>query len=424
MDSVKVICNTCVFELHGHDQLTQHYKSEWHRYNLKRKASDLPPVNVENFKNRLRELERQQTEKDRKNIFKCPYSGKIFKSQGAWDSYLKSKKYRELVLKFQKTTGETEERAAVKPTIEQLTQKKQKLWQKGDSPQKRWLYQQYIKAGEDEDNWEDVSDDDMEEDISTQHDAQMDDISEDEGIENPESIYGPAPIKLEAIKPLTDFFDNKNSKSFKNSDQLLNHLETKYGFHLPESKYIHSVDKLLAYICEKIGLGLTCIHCNKGFYSLEAVQQHMRETQPHVRLNIYGDHAFEFAEFYNFDQLEDEEVNVDDFDIENMQLILPSGVKLGHKDMAKYYKQSYSFIPVGMENSVYGQNRIKQIKSGRSLFNPVKAIGWNNTVASVKQTSRDIRFVHKLRKNQYMKLGIKHNKVKQTHFRKQMMNCG
>lgn len=27
----------------------EHYKTDWHRYNLKRKVADLPPVTAENF---------------------------------------------------------------------------------------------------------------------------------------------------------------------------------------------------------------------------------------------------------------------------------------------------------------------------------------------------------------------------------------
>ena len=30
-----------------------HYKTDWHRYNLKRKVADLPPVTAENFQERV-----------------------------------------------------------------------------------------------------------------------------------------------------------------------------------------------------------------------------------------------------------------------------------------------------------------------------------------------------------------------------------
>ena len=30
-----------------------HYKTDWHRYNLKRRVADLPPVSAENFQQRV-----------------------------------------------------------------------------------------------------------------------------------------------------------------------------------------------------------------------------------------------------------------------------------------------------------------------------------------------------------------------------------
>ena len=31
----------------------EHYKSDWHRYNLKRKVTDLPPVTLEDYEERI-----------------------------------------------------------------------------------------------------------------------------------------------------------------------------------------------------------------------------------------------------------------------------------------------------------------------------------------------------------------------------------
>ena len=33
----------------------EHYKTEWHRYNLKRKIAELPPITLENFDTRITE---------------------------------------------------------------------------------------------------------------------------------------------------------------------------------------------------------------------------------------------------------------------------------------------------------------------------------------------------------------------------------
>ena len=112
--------------------------------------------------------------------------------------------------------------------------------------------------------------------------------SEYSDIEDPDTFFGPAPQKFEPLPPLSNIFDSKDQKKIASTDDLLDYLAKKYQFFLPEQEFITDKEGLMAYLNEKIGQGLTCIFCNKGFYSLEAVQQHMRETPGHAKLNITG----------------------------------------------------------------------------------------------------------------------------------------
>merc|ERR1711879_50461 len=93
------ICNTCNFFTTDAQSLKIHYLSEWHRYNLKRKTAELPPVTKENFDKRVALTKHKELQASVKNHFKCPYSGKVFKSEGAWNTFKKSKKFRELEAK-------------------------------------------------------------------------------------------------------------------------------------------------------------------------------------------------------------------------------------------------------------------------------------------------------------------------------------
>ena len=45
-------CITCHVAFLSADIQRHHYKSDWHRYNLKRKVVSLPPVTVEEFQRR------------------------------------------------------------------------------------------------------------------------------------------------------------------------------------------------------------------------------------------------------------------------------------------------------------------------------------------------------------------------------------
>ena len=86
------ICNTSNFVCNTAAELKAHYASDWYRYNLKRKAANMPPVSKENFELRVAELKKKEKLELEKNLYKCPYTGKVFKSEGAWKSYAKVEK--------------------------------------------------------------------------------------------------------------------------------------------------------------------------------------------------------------------------------------------------------------------------------------------------------------------------------------------
>ena len=115
--SSNFICNTSNFVAKSAQELKEHYASDWYRYNLKRKAAGMPPVTKENFELRVAELKKQEALKLQQSLFKCPYSGKVFKSEGAWKNYLKSKKYQELKKKHVEETGVEEELKVIKPEV-------------------------------------------------------------------------------------------------------------------------------------------------------------------------------------------------------------------------------------------------------------------------------------------------------------------
>ena len=46
-------CITCRVAFADADLQRAHYKADWHRYNLKRKVADMPPVTADNFQARV-----------------------------------------------------------------------------------------------------------------------------------------------------------------------------------------------------------------------------------------------------------------------------------------------------------------------------------------------------------------------------------
>lgn len=53
MDASMYTCITCRVAFPDADLQRAHYKTDWHRYNLKRKVANMPPVTAENFQKKV-----------------------------------------------------------------------------------------------------------------------------------------------------------------------------------------------------------------------------------------------------------------------------------------------------------------------------------------------------------------------------------
>jgi pre-60S factor REI1 len=120
-----------------------------------------------------------------------------------------------------------------------------------------------------------------------------------------------------------------------------------HGFFIPEVEHVERLDAMLEYIHEKVHVGCMCLYCNNegshSFRSGAAVQRHMLDKQ-HCFLNTEDDEE-EYADFYEaredarptslVSRTEELPVEV----METGELRLKSGVILGHKKYARYYKQ-------------------------------------------------------------------------------------
>lgn len=72
-----------------------HYKTDWHRYNLKRKVAELPPVTAEDFQTRvLNQRNADALEKTDKTVY-CNICRKSFGNKNAFDNHLNSKRHKD-----------------------------------------------------------------------------------------------------------------------------------------------------------------------------------------------------------------------------------------------------------------------------------------------------------------------------------------
>lgn len=361
-------CITCRVSFAEPDIQRAHYKTDWHRYNLKRKVAELPPVTAENFQDRV--LSQQAPAKEEAKHQVCQACKKHFSSENAYTSHLRSRKHKENATRIHSKENDLKE-----DDIEKIADK--------------------LNAVNSSDHFETV-------------DAEK--IDEEDSDDEPE------PLEITEC-----LFCPNTSKDLESS---LKHMSVKHGFFVPDLHFLVNIKGLIEYLCEKVGLGLMCLWCNtkgKAFHSVESVQQHMVD-KCHCRIFFEGDSALEYAEYFDYtpsypEQKEGEtsatcDTIVPDNSLkisDDLELVLPSGAKVGHRSLKHTFKQH---LPT------FEQRKATLV--GR-LMTQYRALGWKEDGGEgVLKKQRDVKWALKMKQASDMRLKVKANKM-QPHLRPQVV---
>ncbi|KAI3375307.1 hypothetical protein L3Q82_021092 [Scortum barcoo] len=327
-------------------------------------------------------------------------------------------------LREQQREGKTSQ-GATRPKTERLDKPPRMMWLEEQA--KRREREEGATAGEDD--WEDV--DEEEDDDEMEDDEEVEEETLEEGEEGGSAAPSDLqPAALPGSIPVTDcLFCSHHSKSLMKN---VAHMTKVHSFFIPDVEFLVDFKGLVRYLGEKVGAGNVCLWCNekgRSFYSTEAVQSHMTDKS-HCKLFTDGDAALEFADFYDFrssypDKKEGEDAEMDEeelpddktleYDDETLELTLPSGAKIGHRSLMRYYKQRF-----GAQRAVVALTHNKNAV-GRVL-RQYKALGWGGDGGnSFHQKQRDMQYVQMMKSKWMLKMGMSHNATKQKHFRVQVM---
>lgn len=378
-------CITCRVSFADSDIQRRHYKTDWHRYNLKRKVAEMPPVTAEVFQQKVlaqkAEVEAQQQSKTKSPH--CQLCNKTFSSENAFSNHLSSKKHKDV--EANKANKAKKQESLI--TESQFSNNFKRKDSKETDPENT--------ESENAESLSHNGDDDDDED---------DDIEEDT-LEVTDCLFCP-----------------HHSVSL---EENLKHMTRSHSFFIPDLEYVVDLKGLVTYLCEKVGMGNMCLYCNdkgKSFFSLEAVQSHMVD-KGHTKMNYEGDAVLEYADFYDFsssypDYNPDKENEGDEIqgrestlavNEQTLELCLPSGAKIGHRNMRHIYKQN---LP---------PERSHHSKVIQSIMADYKALGWHGTIASAaRQKVKDVRLRNIQQAKRNVDISIKANRM-QKHFRPQVV---
>ena len=378
-----------------------HHKTDWHRYNLKRKVAELPPVTAEGFRERvLTQREAQAAGGEDKQPRLCKICRKQFVSLRSYENHLGSKRHRE----NEKTAKPPD--VEVEADLSELRNKK--------NLQLSTKQVKEVESGDKKDKEEEEEETSVEEKKGEREEGGEE---EEEGSDEPE-----------ALETNECLFCPRFSNDF---EENLSHMSRVHGFFLPDLEYVTDPKGLVAHLCEKVGLGYLCLYCNergKRFHCVEAAQQHMVD-KCHCKMLFEGDAALDYAEFYDYSKsypdyipddtkkdhplpdARDTSLHVN----EDLELVLPSGATAGHRSMRQLFKQR---LPSAEHQKALMVTRV---------MSQYRALGWRGglgggggEVVGVVQTQRDREWFQRMHHKREVRLGVKANKL-QKHFRPQVV---
>ncbi|XP_064648367.1 cytoplasmic 60S subunit biogenesis factor ZNF622-like [Lineus longissimus] len=414
-------CITCRVAFLDADLQRAHYKTDWHRYNLKRKVAELPPVTAENFQERVLAQRAQLAEEDRPTPGYCHYCQKRFSTQNAYDNHLSSKKHKEL---------EAKQREVVEA---QVRKKNEKNKEKGLAVQvenlklteknlKNLAIKNRLGDAEGAGGAPGGSGDKLKQRSGKAELFDEDDIETDSEEEEVSDFEGEA-LGLEECLFCSHISDTMEDN--------IKHMTTAHSFFLPDVEYVADLEGLIGYLGEKVGVGNVCLWCNekgRAFLTVKSVQQHMID-KGHCKISFDMDNALEYADFYDYrssypdykegeepmegdddgGQEDQDEIRQKVLDSQNYELVLPSGSSVGHRSLMKYYRQN---LPLrnGKRSTVISK-----------VMAHYRGLGWTGTIGpGAEKKAKDLAYVQRMKHKHHMKIGVKANKL-QKHFREQVL---
>ncbi|KAJ9151182.1 C2H2 type zinc finger-containing protein [Pleurostoma richardsiae] len=331
-------CNSCQVAFRNSDLQKGHMRSDWHRYNLKRRVASLPPISSEIFTEKVLQARASTTaEAERAGFQKeCDVCQRTYYSENSYQNHIGSQKHKareaamahrqngvpDDVSSVMSSTFSLGEPIPVRPSHPELDSdaeaeftniieglKKADL-QDRPSPVKR-PSNPHLSA-------------------AAQHKADHPVSQSSSELQSSTSTESPTPVpsskaSAPALTLKSCLFCNYDSPTVALSAI---HMERIHGMFIPEKQYLVDLEGLLKALQERIQEFHECLYCGKVKSTAFAVQTHMRD-KGHCKIPYTTEEEqLIIGEFYDFRSSYSDEEDEDSED-ESETGDKNNGVKLG-----------------------------------------------------------------------------------------------
>ncbi|GJQ91016.1 zinc finger protein [Tanacetum coccineum] len=302
-------CNACNTEFSNENDQKNHYKSEWHRYNLKCKIAGVPGVTEALFLTRhttLAEEKKSNAPSDPK-LYTC---GKGCRSSKAHAQHLNSRSHTTRMIQDGHLNENTTIVKTLAPSmVNKLSQNEDEFYDVSDGSDE-W------EEVDGSDEWEEVDESDEWEEVDVsdewEEDEEFDNLVGDTNHMVMDGVESDEDMKEDQVDLICCFMCDKEIETI---ESCMIHMHKCHGFFIPDVEYLKDPRGLLTYLGLKVTHDYMCLYCNincKPFRSLEAVRMHM-VAKGHCRVH-YGDgdeeEEAELDEFYDYSSRREQEVAI------------------------------------------------------------------------------------------------------------------
>ncbi|KAL3503196.1 hypothetical protein ACH5RR_037645 [Cinchona calisaya] len=278
-------CNACNKEFHDETEQKPHYRSEWHRYNLKRKVAGVPGVTEDLFLARQSALAEEKKDlNETPMVYSCGLCDKSYRSSKAHAQHIQSKSH---LLRASQGTSNHEDANAIIKSLK--TRVPNKLSRDNE-----------LEAEESEESeWEEA---DPEEDLVGEASDSLTQLNMNDQNSLDDNEESDSDQHIKELDPSCCFMCDLEHDTI---ESCMVHMHKRHGFYIPDVEYLKDPKGLLTYLGLKVRRDYMCLYCNDRchpFGSLEAVRKHM-EAKSHCKVH-YGDggddEEAELEEFYDY----------------------------------------------------------------------------------------------------------------------------
>ena len=419
-------CNTCDIRFVTADLQRQHMKTDWHRYNLKRRVAQLPSISSEMFAEKVLSQQNQSDEDEEDEFgFHINHRKSSKGSKQLTKKFLKKQaKFNEL-----RKAREEDEESHVRAVSPASISSEFSQFSLGDS--------ENLSVNNDTDTGSELNYTDTSEFTDLDITADDEEYS-DSDMESNEELD---------VTPITHcFFCGVNNKEIETN---VKHMFNSHGLYIPERSFLVDLEGLLAFLSEIFTADLECLVCGFLGKNLESIRQHLR-SKGHCRIPYESkEEKAIIAEFYDFyvdesntksktnkkvtftessdsddgvlvdvpsssSDLDDSNANINDnysvvhVDKSGVELTLPTGSRIGHRSMARYYRQNIA-VPRDLAESE------KTVAVVDRRFAP--GLSYHDVSKQEKETRR----LAQHSKNDYIRKSKSYRMNYQPHYRDELL---